>query len=71
MLNGKRLMVSHILYNCVFAGFESGWFEGDELSPIGQLQKETRKWVQENGQPGVMQTPVALMLDFFSGWSFK
>lgn len=66
----KRLMVSHILYNCVFAGFESGWFEGNKLSPIGQLQKETRQWVQENGQPGVMHTPVALMLDFFSGWSF-
>lgn len=66
----KRLMVSHVLYNCVFAGFESGWFEGDKLSPIGQLQKETRQWVQENSQPGVMQTPVALMLDFFSGWSF-
>jgi hypothetical protein len=66
----KRLMVSHILYNCVFVGFESGWFKGDELSPIGQLQKETRTWVRENGQPGVMYTPVALMLDFFSGWSF-
>jgi len=66
----KRLMVSHILYNCVFAGFESGWFEGDKLSPIGHLQKETRQWVQKHGQPGVMQTPVALMLDFFSGWSF-
>jgi len=66
----KRLMVSHILYNCTLAGFESGWFNGDELTPIGHIQKETRQWVQENGQPGVMQTPVALMLDFFSGWSF-
>lgn len=66
----KRLMVSHILYNCVFAGFESGWLKNDELSPIGHLQKETRNWVRENGQPGVMQTPVALMVDFFSGWSF-
>jgi hypothetical protein len=66
----KRLMVSHILYNCVLVGFESGWFDGDKLSPIGQLQKETRQWVQEHDQPGVMQTPIALMLDFFSGWSF-
>jgi hypothetical protein len=66
----KRLIVSHILYNCVLVGFESGWFKGEELTPIGYLQKETRQWVHENGQPGVMQTPVALMLDFFSGWSF-
>lgn len=66
----KRLMISHILYNCMLVGFESGWFNGDELTPIGHLQKETKQWVEENGQLGVMQTPVALMLDFFSGWSF-
>ena len=66
----KRLMYSHILYNSVFVGFESGWFEGDGLSPIGRIQQAAKQWVREYGQPGVMITPIALMTDFFSGWSF-
>jgi len=66
----KRLMYSHILYNCVCVGFESGWFVGDKLSPIGRIQQAARRWANENGQPGVMVTPIAVMLDFFSGWSF-
>ena len=28
----KRLLYSHILYNSVFVGFESSWFDGDRLS---------------------------------------
>ena len=66
----KRLLYSHILYNCVAVGFENGWFEGDKLSPIGRIQQSAQRWVKENGQPGVMHTPVALLLDFYSGWSF-
>ena len=66
----KRLMYSHILYNSVCAGFESGFFEGNRLSPIGRIQQSAKRWVKQNGQPGVMLTPIALMLDFFSGWSF-
>ena len=67
----KRLMYSHILYNCMFVGFENGWFDAKgELSPIGQIQASARKWIQDNGQPGDMITPIALMLDFYSGWSF-
>lgn len=66
----KRLMISHILYNCILVGFESGWFIGDELSPIGHIQKEMGQWVRKHGQLGVMQTPIAIMVDFFSGWSF-
>jgi hypothetical protein len=66
----KRLLYSHILYNCVAVGFENGWFEGDTLSPIGRIQQSAQCWVKENGQPGVMHTPVALLLDFYSGWSF-
>jgi hypothetical protein len=66
----KRLMISHILYNCILVGFESGWFIGEELSPIGHLQKETGQWVRKHGQLGVMQTPIAIMVDFLSGWSF-
>lgn len=66
----KRLMYNHILYNCVFVGFESAWFDGDQLSPVGQIQQAAQKWVREQGQPGVMMTPVALLFDFYSGWTF-
>ncbi|MEA3365071.1 MAG: hypothetical protein U9Q79_05470, partial [Candidatus Hydrogenedentes bacterium] len=66
----KRLMYSHILYNCVFVGFESQWFIGDELSPIGRIQLGAKKWLDENGMPGTMLAPIAVMTDFFAGWSF-
>lgn len=65
----KRLLYSHILYNCVAVGFENGWFEGEKLSPIGRIQQAAQRWVKEHGQPGVMHTPVALLLDFYSGWT--
>ncbi len=66
----KRLLYTHILYNCVAVGFENGWLEGEELSPIGRIQQAAQRWVREQGQPGVMHTPVALLLDFYAGWSF-
>jgi hypothetical protein len=66
----KRLLYSHILYNSMIVGFESGWIEKDQLTPIGRMQKSANRWVKENGQPGVMQTPIAVMVDFYSGWSF-
>ncbi|MBI3118708.1 MAG: TIM barrel protein, partial [Candidatus Hydrogenedentes bacterium] len=66
----KRLMYGHILYNCVFVGFESSWFQGAELSPVGRMQQTAQQWVRANGQPGAMLTPVALMTDHFAGWTF-
>ena len=66
----KRLLYSHILYNSVAVGFENMWFEGDQLSPIGRIQQAAQRWVKANGQPGVMHTPVALLLDFYAGWTF-
>ncbi len=66
----KRLLYSHILYNSVAVGFENGWFEGNQLSPIGRIQQSAQRWVKANGPPGVMQTPVALLLDFYAGWTF-
>ena len=66
----KRLLYTHILYNSVFVGFESGWFAKGELSPIGRIQQSAQQWVRENGSPGVMQTPVALLFDFNAGWTF-
>ncbi len=81
----KRLMYSHILYNSMLVGFENGWFydnqvssrsgwkgsSGDgKLTPIGHIQRAARRWVDEVGQPGVMVAPIALMLDFYAGWTF-
>jgi len=79
----KRLMYSQILYNAVAVGFEAGWFytkkikhfsgtqpDDTALTPIGHIQQDAVKWIQRNGQPGIMYTPVALMLDFFAGWTF-
>jgi hypothetical protein len=66
----KRLLYTHVAYNSVAVGFENGWFDGENLSPIGRIQQSAQRWVKEHGQPGVMHTPVALLLDFYSGWSF-
>jgi hypothetical protein len=66
----KRLLYSHILYNSMLAGYESGWFDGEKLSPIGRMQQSAQHWVRQNGPPGVMLTPIGVMVDFYSGWSF-
>jgi hypothetical protein len=66
----KRLLYSHVFYNSLAVGFENGWFEGDQLTPIGRIQQAAQRWVNEQGQPGVMHTPVALLLDFQAGWTF-
>ena len=78
----KRLLYSQILYNSMMVGFETSYFtcasvdlatgacEGEKLAPIGQLQQAVGKWIREAGPPGAMLTPVAVMLDFFAGWTF-
>jgi hypothetical protein len=82
----KRLMYNHILYNSVLVGFDQGWFygqkeastnstsqahtESERLSPIGDVQRGAGRWVREVGQPGAMVTPIALIVDFFAGWTF-
>ena len=40
----KRLMYTHVLYNCVLVGFEAGWIEKDALTPIGTIQASAAKW---------------------------
>lgn len=66
----KRLLYSQILYNSMLVGFEGGWLGKEGLTPIGHIQQAAQKWVRANGQPGVMQTPIALMTDFYDGWIF-
>ncbi len=67
----KRLIYSHIMYNCVAVGFEASFLnKKEELSPIGKIQQSANKWVKKYGSPGNLYTPVAIMGDFFSGWTF-
>lgn len=67
----KRLIYTHLFYDCVAVGFE-GSMETDEneLSPIGKIQQEAVRWSEKYQDPGTMYTPVAFMTDFLSGWSF-
>ena len=39
------------------------------LTPIGKIQAKAREFTESYGQPGVMHTPVALLLDFYAGWT--
>lgn len=72
----KRLLYSHIFYNCVAVGFESGHYRAPDangemrLSPIGEIQRGAVDWIERYGDPGVQHVPVAVMFDFFSGWTF-
>lgn len=67
----KRLMYTHLFYNCVAVGFEGAMRMDDEsLSPIGKIQQDAVQWSERHGDLGVMHTPIAFMTDFFSGWSF-
>lgn len=66
----KRLMYHHLMYDCVAVGFEGSMRIGNKLSPIGRIQQHAVRWNDKYGDPGIMYTPVALMVDFFSGWSF-
>ena len=66
----KRLMYNHLMYDCVAVGFEGSMRIGNKLSPIGEIQQNAVHWIDKYGDPGIMYTPVALMIDFFSGWSF-
>jgi hypothetical protein len=72
----RRLLFSQYLYNSVILSFEGAmytdaWWSPDgkgPLSPLGIVQQDAVKFVDSNPQPGVMQTPVALLLDFYAGW---
>ncbi len=60
----------HQAGNLVVGGHtEASGPEEYELTPIGTLQAQAAALVERCGQPGVMHAPVALLLDFFAGWS--
>jgi hypothetical protein len=72
----RRLLFSHYLYNSVILGFEGGLFERDwwsadgqgALSPLGLMQQDAVRFVEAHPQPGVMHTPIAVLVDFLAGW---
>lgn len=67
----KKLMYAQLFYNGLACGFEGAFFAGKgHLSPVGEIQKEANEWIERSGDPGVMQTPVALMIDTGRGWTF-
>jgi len=67
----KKLMYAQIFYNSLAAGFECSFYGPDgKLSPIGKIQQDAVKWCGKNGSPGLMHAPVALVTDFYSGWTY-
>jgi hypothetical protein len=67
----KRLMYTQLFYNCSALGFESSMtMGGDKLSPLGTIQQQAAKWSERYGNLGTMYTPVALLHDFYAGWTF-
>jgi len=63
-------------------GFELGWLQsvkgkdgekpagsGFELTPVGMVQQDAVRFVEQNESPGVLHAPVALLLDFHAGWT--
>lgn len=70
----RRTFLSQWLWNSCILGFEGSTVARDKdnkrarLSPIGQVQADTERLIQRGFSPGVMQTPVAILQDYFSGW---
>ncbi len=72
----KRLLLQSYTGGDSIAGTETGQFTSDrlengapELSPLGEQHLAVRDWVRAHPDRGVMQTPVAFMLDFYNGWN--
>ncbi|WP_304643069.1 sugar-binding protein [Pseudomonas sp.] len=73
----KRLYYVTFMYGSASNGFESAYMTEEkdaegypELSPVGQVNVEAVKWCRKHAiDRGVQYTPVALLIDFASGWT--
>ena len=68
----KRLMYAQMLYGSGYVSIEREWFYSEpsqQLSPIGIIQHNAYMWSLEFDTFGVHIAPIALYLDFFSGWA--
>lgn len=82
----KRLLYTEYMYNCEILGFEQSWLTTDntekrikgeriipqeeKLSPVGEIQAKAIEFVEKYGRPGVIYTPIGILIDFFNGWTF-
>lgn len=68
----KRMLLTQYQYNAAILGFESSWYEQTDekyqLSPIGVLQTDMQNFVEKYPRSGPQYTPIAFLMDFFSGW---
>jgi len=79
----KRLWYVELMYNCCMMSIEMGHLsskrkvvktvdgktmEVPALTPIGELHLKAADWMRRHPDLGVMYTPVALILDFYTGW---
>ena len=68
----KRLMYAQMFYGSGYVSIEREWFYSNpsqQLSPIGILQHDAYVWSRGVDTFGVHIAPIALYLDFFSGWA--
>ena len=80
----RRLLYLEYLYGSDILGFESGWFlepghllpagfyrQGPkhQLSPVGMIQEDLRRFIGEHPERGALYTPVCLYLDFYNGFA--
>jgi hypothetical protein len=74
-LHGRLFFCSYLGGDSI-VGSETSQFTADtlengapELSPLGRQHLALREWVRQHPDRGVMYTPIAFMLDFYSGWT--
>lgn len=71
----KRLWYVEYMYGSCIIGYEAGHIFKSEsstksaLTCLGQLQVECTKWCKKHPDIGVQYTPVALLMDFYTGWA--
>jgi hypothetical protein len=66
----KRLWYVLTMYGSVMMGYESGHFGKDNsLTAIGDLHFEAAGWCRDHPDRGELHTPVALLADFYTGWT--
>lgn len=68
----KRMLLSQYQYNSAILGFEGSLYQEENgkktISPIGMMQTDMQQFIEKHPKPGPQYTPVALLLDYFSGW---
>ena len=66
----KRLAYEQYLHNCIFGSMEAIQFDGSgNLFGSGEILRDVRNVHDKYGDPGVMYTPVAVMIDTLAGWN--